>query len=76
MKFRCSEGFQIRGQRRHAKPWKIEHDSPAIRKKAGKTAEQAAAEFKAPEKYKGYSSTMGALMGGLPGYIQRVYDGI
>ena len=45
-------------------------------KKAGKTAEQAAAEFKAPEKYKGYSSTMGALMGGLPGYMQRVYDGI
>lgn len=45
-------------------------------KKAGKTAEQAAAEFKAPEKYKGYSSTMGTLMGGLPGYVQRVYDGI
>jgi len=45
-------------------------------KKAGKTAEQAAAEFKAPEKYTGYSSTMGQLMGGLPGYVQRVYDGI
>jgi cyclase len=45
-------------------------------KKAGKTAEQAAAEFKAPEKYKGYSSTMGTLMGGLSGYVQRVYDGI
>lgn len=45
-------------------------------KAAGKTAEQAAAEFKAPEKYKGYSSTMGQLMGGLPGYMQRVYDGI
>ena len=44
-------------------------------KKAGKTAEQAAAEFKAPEKYKGYSSTMGALMGGLPGHVQRIYDG-
>ena len=37
---------------------------------------QAAAEFKAPEKYKGYSSTMGTLMGGLAGYVQRVYDGI
>jgi glyoxylase-like metal-dependent hydrolase (beta-lactamase superfamily II) len=45
-------------------------------KKAGKTAEQAAAEFKAPEKYKGYSSTMGNLMGGLAGYMQRVYDGV
>ena len=45
-------------------------------KKAGKTAEQAAASFKVPEKYKGYPSTMGALMGGLQGYIQRVYDGI
>lgn len=45
-------------------------------KKAGKTAEQAAAEFKAPEKYKGYSSTMGQLMGGLVGHMQRIYDGI
>ncbi|MFN7916014.1 MAG: MBL fold metallo-hydrolase [Vicinamibacterales bacterium] len=45
-------------------------------KQAGKTAAQAAAEFKAPEKYKGYSSTMGTLMGGLPGYMQRVFDGI
>lgn len=45
-------------------------------KKAGKTVEQAAAEFKVPEKYKGYPSTMGTLMGGLAGYIQRVYDGI
>lgn len=45
-------------------------------KKAGKTAEQAAAEFKVPEKYKGYPATMGTLMGGLQGYIQRVYDGI
>ncbi|MGE3956793.1 MAG: MBL fold metallo-hydrolase [Vicinamibacterales bacterium] len=45
-------------------------------KAAGRTAEQAAQAFRAPEKYKGYSSTMGTLMGGLPGYIQRVYDGI
>ena len=45
-------------------------------KQAGKTAAQAAAEFKAPEKYKGYSSTMGTLMGGLAGYVQRIYDGI
>lgn len=44
-------------------------------KKAGKTAEQAAAEFKVPEKYKGYSSNMPALFGGLQGHIQRIYDG-
>ncbi len=45
-------------------------------KQAGKTAEQAAAEFKAPAKYVGYSSTMGTLMGGLAGHIQRIYDGV
>ncbi len=38
--------------------------------KAGKTPEQAAAEWKLPEKYKGYSPTVGALFGGLAGRIQ------
>lgn len=38
--------------------------------KAGKTAEQMAAEWKAPEKYVGYSSTVGANMGGMVGRIQ------
>jgi cyclase len=38
--------------------------------KAGKTAEQLAAEWKLPEKYKGYSPTVGANMGGLVGRIQ------
>ena len=37
--------------------------------KAGKTPEQAAAEWKLPEKYKGYSPTVSALMGGMPGRI-------
>ena len=40
--------------------------------KAGKTPEQAAAEWKLPEKYKGYSATVSTLMGGLPGRIQTL----
>jgi cyclase len=42
--------------------------------KSGKTPEQAAAEWKMPEKYKGYSSTVSPLMGGLPGRLQRLAD--
>ncbi len=38
--------------------------------KAGKTPEQLVAEWKLPEKYKGYSSTVGQMMGGLLGRIQ------
>jgi hypothetical protein len=38
--------------------------------KAGKTPEQLAAEWKVPEKYKGYSSTVSPMMGGLAGRIQ------
>jgi len=38
--------------------------------KAGKTPEQAAAEWKLPEKYKGYSPTVSELFGGLPGRIK------
>ena len=37
--------------------------------KAGKTPEAAAAEWKLPEKYKGYAPTVGALFGGLAGRI-------
>ncbi len=40
--------------------------------KAGKTPEQAAAEFKIPEKYKGYSPTVSELFGGLPGRIRTL----
>jgi cyclase len=40
--------------------------------KAGKTPEQAAAEWKVPEKYTGYSSTVAALFGGLPGRFERL----
>jgi glyoxylase-like metal-dependent hydrolase (beta-lactamase superfamily II) len=40
--------------------------------KAGKTPEQAAAEWKLPEKYKGYSPTVGAMFGGLTGRIQTL----
>lgn len=40
--------------------------------KAGKTPEQAAAEWKLPEKYKGYNPAVGALFGGLAGRIQTL----
>jgi cyclase len=42
--------------------------------KAGKTPEQAAAEWKVPEKYKGYATTVSTLMGGLPGRMQRLAE--
>jgi cyclase len=42
--------------------------------KSGKTPEQAAAEWKVPDKYKGYSSTVSTMMGGLPGRLQRLAD--
>jgi hypothetical protein len=37
--------------------------------KAGKTPEQVAADWKVPEKYKGYSSTVSTLMGGMAGRV-------
>jgi len=40
--------------------------------KAGKTPEQLAAEWKLPEKYKGYSGTVAAMMGGMVGRIQNL----
>lgn len=42
--------------------------------KAGKTAEQAAGEYKVPEKYKGYTANLPPFVGGLKGYIQGIYD--
>ncbi len=42
--------------------------------KAGKTPAQAAAEWKLPAKYTGYSPTVAAMMGGLEGRIQRLVD--
>jgi len=42
--------------------------------KAGKTPEQAAAEWKNPEKYKGYATTVSTLMGGLPGRMNRLAE--
>jgi glyoxylase-like metal-dependent hydrolase (beta-lactamase superfamily II) len=42
--------------------------------KAGKTPDQAAAEWKVPEKYTGYSSQVAQLFGGLPGRIQRLQE--
>jgi hypothetical protein len=38
--------------------------------KAGKTPETLAAEWKLPEKYKGYSSQVSTMMGGLAGRFQ------
>jgi cyclase len=42
--------------------------------KAGKTPEAAAEEWKVPEKYQGYSSTVSTLMGGLPGRLARLQE--
>ena len=42
--------------------------------KAGKTPEQAAGEWKVPDKYQGYSSQVGPLFGGLAGRIQRLQE--
>ncbi|HJZ70513.1 MAG TPA: MBL fold metallo-hydrolase [Vicinamibacterales bacterium] len=42
--------------------------------KAGKTPEQAAPGWKVPEKYKGYSSQVATLFGGMAGRIQRLAD--
>jgi glyoxylase-like metal-dependent hydrolase (beta-lactamase superfamily II) len=42
--------------------------------KAGKTPAQAAAEWKLPAKYVGYSPTVGPLFGGLEGRIKRLAD--
>jgi len=42
--------------------------------KAGKTPEQAAPGWKVAEKYKGYSSQVAPLFGGLAGRIQRLQD--
>ena len=41
---------------------------------AGKTPEQAAAEWKVPEKYVGYAPTASGMFGGLAGRIQRLAD--
>ena len=42
--------------------------------KAGKTPAQAATEWKLPEKYKGYSATVGANFGGLAGRIETLQN--
>lgn len=42
--------------------------------KAGKTPAQAATEWKVPEKYKGYASTVGANFGGLAGRIETLQN--
>ena len=40
--------------------------------KAGKTVEQAAMEYKIPDKYAGY--TINAVGGGVPGNVQTAYN--
>jgi cyclase len=42
--------------------------------KSGKSAEDAAKEWKVPEKYTGYSPNVAALFGGLPGRLQRLQE--
>jgi glyoxylase-like metal-dependent hydrolase (beta-lactamase superfamily II) len=41
---------------------------------AGKTPEQAAAEWKVPERYKDYSSTVSPLFGGVAGRVKALQD--
>ena len=42
--------------------------------KSGKTPEQAAADWKVPDKYQGYSSQVSNLFGGVAGRLQRLQD--
>jgi glyoxylase-like metal-dependent hydrolase (beta-lactamase superfamily II) len=42
--------------------------------KSGKSPEDAAKEWKVPDKYTGYSPTVAALFGGLPGRLTRLQD--
>jgi cyclase len=42
--------------------------------KSGKSPEDAAKEWKVPEKYTGYSSTVAPLFGGLPGRLTRLQE--
>jgi hypothetical protein len=42
--------------------------------KTGKTPEEIAGGFKVPEKYPGYSGTVAALFGGLPGEIRLLSE--
>ena len=42
--------------------------------KSGKSPEAAAKDWKVPEKYQGYSSTVSTLMGGLPGRLTRLQE--
>jgi cyclase len=42
--------------------------------KSGKTPEQAASEWKVPDKYQGYSSQVAALFGGVAGRLQRLQE--
>jgi glyoxylase-like metal-dependent hydrolase (beta-lactamase superfamily II) len=41
--------------------------------KAGKTPEQAAKEYRVPDKYRGYTSDLPPFFGGMPGYIKGMY---
>ena len=43
-------------------------------KAAGKSVDEAAAEYKVPEKYAGYSGTVSPLFGGMKALVQQVYD--
>jgi hypothetical protein len=42
--------------------------------KSGKPAEEAAKEWKVPEKYTGYSSNVSTLFGGIAGRLQRLQE--
>ena len=42
--------------------------------KAGKSSEQAAGEYKVPDRFKGYTANLPPFFGGMKGYIQGIYD--
>jgi hypothetical protein len=42
--------------------------------KAGKTPEQAAAEYEVPDAYPGYSANLPPFFGGMEGYIKGMYS--
>ena len=43
-------------------------------RQAGRTPEQAAAEYKVPERFAGYTANLPPFFGGMPGYIKGIYS--
>lgn len=43
-------------------------------RQAGRTPEQAAAEYKVPERFAGYTANLPPFFGGMQGYIKGIYS--